>query len=99
MNPEPMISIAAATRTGELILRHPELSAVCVVAAKSTAIVVVAWLASLAFRRRSAVVRCWILRLVFPALLLAALWPLADRWLPGASVRGHGTGPGRAIAV
>jgi beta-lactamase regulating signal transducer with metallopeptidase domain len=87
MNPEPMISIAAATRTGELILRHPELSAVCVVAAKSTAIVVVAWLASLAFRRRSAVVRCWILRLVFPALLLAALWPLADRWLPGASVR------------
>ncbi|WAC21413.1 M56 family metallopeptidase [Luteolibacter sp. SL250] len=77
---------AAALDAGAFLTRYPELAVWCMGAVKSSVIVLMVLALAALFRGRSAVARCWILRLAFPALLLTALWPLAAGRLPVLSV-------------
>ncbi|RYD28809.1 MAG: M56 family metallopeptidase, partial [Verrucomicrobiaceae bacterium] len=71
---------------GAFLTRHPELAVWCMGAVKSSVIVLLALALAALFRGRSAIARCWILRLAFPALVMTALWPLAAGRLPVLSV-------------
>ena len=77
---------ASALDAGAFLTRHPEMAVWCMGAVKSSVIVLMVLTLAALFRGRSAVARCWILRLAFPVLLLTALWPLVAGRLPVLSV-------------
>jgi len=79
--------LAAAFDAGAFLMRYPDVAGWCLAAVKSSVIVLMALTLASLFRRRSAVARCWILRLAFPALVMTALWPFAAGHLPVLFVR------------
>ena len=83
--------LAATFDAGRFLMEHPDLAVWFIGAVKSVVIVLMVLFLAALFRRHSAVARCWILRLAFPALLLAAFWQLGAGGLPVVSLRVEST--------